>query len=66
MRTGELEPSVTGRSLMAGFASPMCSYNLVNGKYPCENNHTVKGILKIELGFQGFVFPREPHTVLVQ
>ena len=49
---------------MAGFASPMCSYNLVNGKYPCENNHTVNGILKIELGFQAFVFPREPHTVL--
>ena len=43
------------RSVMAGLASVMCSYNLVNGTYACENNHTINGILKNELGFQGFV-----------
>ena len=43
------------RSVMAGVASVMCSYNLVNGTYACENNHTMDGILKNELGFQGFV-----------
>jgi beta-glucosidase-like glycosyl hydrolase len=43
------------RGVMAGLASVMCSYNLVNGTYACENNHTLNGILKNELGFQGFV-----------
>jgi len=33
----------------------MCSYNLINGTYACENNNTINGILKNELGFQGFV-----------
>jgi beta-glucosidase-like glycosyl hydrolase len=32
----------------------MCSYNLINGTYACENNNTINGILKNELGFQGF------------
>jgi beta-glucosidase len=40
---------------MAGVASVMCSYNLVNGTYACENNNTLNGVLKNELGFQGFV-----------
>jgi beta-glucosidase-like glycosyl hydrolase len=43
------------RSVMAGVASVMCSYNLVDGTYACENNDTLNGILKNELGFQGFV-----------
>ncbi|KAF8487510.1 glycoside hydrolase family 3 protein [Russula ochroleuca] len=43
------------RSVMAGLASVMCSFNLVNGTYACENNNTLNGILKNELGFQGFV-----------
>ena len=43
------------RSVMAGLASLMCSYNLVNGTWACENNNTLNGILKNELGFQGFV-----------
>ncbi|KAI0280167.1 glycoside hydrolase superfamily [Russula brevipes] len=42
--------------VMAGVASIICSYNLVNGTYACENNNTLNGILKKnELGFQGFV-----------
>jgi beta-glucosidase len=43
------------RSVMAGLTSVMCSYNLINGTYACENNHTLNGILKNELGFRGFV-----------
>jgi beta-glucosidase-like glycosyl hydrolase len=43
------------RSVMAGVSSVMCSYNLINGTYACENNNTLNGILKNELGFQGFV-----------
>ncbi len=43
------------RSVMAGVASVMCSYNLVNGTYACENNSTLNGILKSEFGFQGFI-----------
>ena len=43
------------RSVMAGLASVMCSYNLVNGTYACENDHMMNVILKNELGFQGFV-----------
>lgn len=42
-------------SVMAGAASVMCSYNLVNGVYACENNRTLNVILKSEFGFQGFV-----------
>jgi hypothetical protein len=43
------------RSVMAGVTSVMCSYNLINGIYACENDHTINQILKDELGFQGFV-----------
>jgi len=35
--------------------SVMCSYNLVNGTYACENSHLLTDILKNEWGFQGFV-----------
>jgi beta-glucosidase-like glycosyl hydrolase len=43
------------RSVMAGIASVMCSYNLINGTYACQNNRTMNTILKQELGFQGFI-----------
>jgi beta-glucosidase-like glycosyl hydrolase len=43
------------RSVMAGVTSVMCSYNLINGTYACENDHTINQILKNELGFQGLV-----------
>jgi beta-glucosidase len=33
----------------------MCSYNRVNNSYGCQNSKTMNGILKDELGFQGFV-----------
>ncbi|KAG7100012.1 hypothetical protein E1B28_001799 [Marasmius oreades] len=43
------------RSVMAGTASIMCSYNQINGTYACENNATLSRMLKEEFGFQGFV-----------
>ncbi|KAI0321103.1 glycoside hydrolase family 3 protein [Amylostereum chailletii] len=43
------------RSVQANVASVMCSYNQVNGSYACENDKTLNGILKGELGFQGYV-----------
>ncbi|CAK7200600.1 hypothetical protein SEUCBS139899_003298 [Sporothrix eucalyptigena] len=42
-------------SVKAGVASVMCSYNRVNGTYACENSKTLNGLLKQELGFQGYV-----------
>jgi beta-glucosidase-like glycosyl hydrolase len=39
---------------MAGAASVMCSYNMINGTYACENERTLS-ILKEEFGFQGYV-----------
>ncbi|KAL2354537.1 glycosyl hydrolase family 3 N terminal domain-containing protein [Cryomyces antarcticus] len=42
-------------SIRAGVASVMCSYNQVNNSYACGNSKLLSGILKDELGFQGFV-----------
>ena len=42
-------------SVRAGVASVMCSYNMVNNSYACGNSKLQNGILKDELGFQGFV-----------
>lgn len=33
----------------------MCSYNRINGSYACANSKTLNGLLKGELGFQGYV-----------
>jgi len=33
----------------------MCSYNLVNGDYACEDNYLLNEVLKHDFGFQGFV-----------
>ncbi|KAI0364024.1 glycoside hydrolase [Pilatotrama ljubarskyi] len=43
------------RSVQAGVASVMCSYNLVNDTYACENDRTLNQLLKGETGFQGYV-----------
>ncbi|KAG0694111.1 glycoside hydrolase family 3 protein [Suillus ampliporus] len=43
------------RSVMAGVSSVMCSYNLVNDTYACNNNKTLNDIMKREFGFQGFI-----------
>ena len=42
-------------SIRAGVSSIMCSYNMVNNSYACGNSKLLNGILKDELGFQGFV-----------
>ncbi|EDR09330.1 glycoside hydrolase family 3 protein [Laccaria bicolor S238N-H82] len=43
------------RSVMAGVTSLMCSYNLINGTYACENDKMLNDIVKREFGFQGFI-----------
>jgi beta-glucosidase len=42
-------------AVRAGTASIMCSYQRINGSYGCQNSKTLNGLLKSELGFQGFV-----------
>ncbi|KAF7982050.1 hypothetical protein HWV62_30326 [Athelia sp. TMB] len=41
--------------VQANVAAVMCSYNQINGTYACANNGTLMGLLKGELGFQGYV-----------
>ncbi|KAG9517670.1 glycoside hydrolase family 3 protein, partial [Aureobasidium melanogenum] len=42
-------------AVKAGVASMMCSYNRLNGSYACQNSKAINGLLKEELGFQGYV-----------
>ncbi|EOO01960.1 putative glycoside hydrolase family 3 protein [Phaeoacremonium minimum UCRPA7] len=42
-------------AIKAGVASVMCSYNMVNNSYACSNSKLLNGILKDEMGFQGFI-----------
>ncbi|KAK8118124.1 uncharacterized protein PG998_006405 [Apiospora kogelbergensis] len=42
-------------SVRANAASIMCSYQRLNGSYGCENSKALNGLLKGELGFQGYV-----------
>ncbi|KAI0134389.1 glycoside hydrolase superfamily [Xylariales sp. AK1849] len=42
-------------AVKAGSGSIMCSYNRVNNSYGCGNSKTQNGLLKTELGFQGYV-----------
>ena len=35
--------------------SVMCSYNLVNGRWACENDYLLNTVLKRDWGFKGFV-----------
>ncbi|KAF2793161.1 glycoside hydrolase family 3 protein [Melanomma pulvis-pyrius CBS 109.77] len=42
-------------ALRAGTASIMCSYQRINGSYGCQNSKALNGLLKEELGFQGYV-----------
>jgi beta-glucosidase len=39
----------------SGVGAVMCSYNLINGRYACENSHLLMDILKGEWGFKGWV-----------
>lgn len=42
-------------SLKEGVGSVMCSYQRANNSYACQNSKLLNGILKTELGFEGFV-----------
>jgi len=42
-------------SVRAGVGSFMCSYNLVNNTYACENDRTLNQILKGQFNYKGFV-----------
>lgn len=42
-------------AVRAGVGSVMCSYQQINNSYACQNSKTLNGLLKGELGFQGFV-----------
>ncbi|KAK4988866.1 hypothetical protein LTR50_003600 [Elasticomyces elasticus] len=42
-------------AVRVGVASMMCSYNRINGSYGCQNSKALNGLLKDELGFQGYV-----------
>ena len=39
----------------SGVGAVMCSYNLVNGVYACENDYLLHDVLKKDFGFKGFV-----------
>ncbi|KAM0542563.1 hypothetical protein ACHAPJ_012734 [Fusarium lateritium] len=39
----------------AGLGNVMCSYNRLNNSHACQNSKLLNGLLKTELGFQGFV-----------
>jgi len=43
------------RAIMAGVVNVMCSSNLVNGTYACENANLLNSILKLEFGFEGAI-----------
>ncbi|KAH7355787.1 beta-glucosidase-like protein [Pyrenochaeta sp. MPI-SDFR-AT-0127] len=42
-------------ALREGAASLMCSYQRANNSYGCQNSKLLNGVLKTELGFEGFV-----------
>jgi beta-glucosidase len=42
-------------ALKAGSGAVMCSYQRANNSYSCQNSKLLNGILKTELGFEGFV-----------
>ncbi|PTB35142.1 uncharacterized protein TrAFT101_002327 [Trichoderma asperellum] len=42
-------------AVRARVASVMCSYQRLNGSYACQNSKSLNGLLKDELGFQGYV-----------
>ena len=39
----------------AGVSSIMCAYNRINGPYACGSDALLNGLLREEMGFQGFV-----------
>ncbi|KAH6658773.1 glycoside hydrolase family 3 protein [Plectosphaerella plurivora] len=42
-------------AIRAGSTNIMCSYQRLNNSYGCQNSKALNGLLKTELGFEGFV-----------
>lgn len=42
-------------AVRAKVSSMMCAYNRINGSYACQNSKAQNGLLKGELGFQGYI-----------
>lgn len=42
-------------AVRAKVSSLMCSYNRINGSYACQNSKIQNGLMKEELGFQGYI-----------
>jgi beta-glucosidase len=42
-------------AIHAGSGNVMCSYQRINNSYGCQNSKALNGLLKTELGFQGWV-----------
>ncbi|KAK7994089.1 GTP binding protein [Apiospora arundinis] len=42
-------------AVKAGTGSIMCSYQRINNSYGCANSKTQNGLLKTELGFEGYI-----------
>lgn len=42
-------------AVKAKAASFMCAYQRINGSYACQNSASQNGLLKTELGFQGYI-----------
>ena len=52
------ETSLLAFGIAIGVSDPgavMCSYNLVDGDYACENDYLLNHVLRGEFGFKGFV-----------
>ena len=41
--------------MAADVAAVMCSYNLINGSWACQDSKALNGILKTDFGFEGYV-----------
>jgi beta-glucosidase len=48
-------PAFQAAVTQAHVATVMCSYNMVNGGYACENRHLLQDILRGQWGFDGYV-----------
>ncbi|KAJ7745226.1 glycoside hydrolase superfamily [Mycena maculata] len=50
-------------AVKAGVGAVMCSYNKINQTQACQNSKLINGVLKEELGFQGFIMSDWAATI---
>ncbi|KAL7756847.1 hypothetical protein ACKLNR_013840 [Fusarium oxysporum f. sp. zingiberi] len=53
--THELYMWPFANAVHANAAAVMCSYQRINGSYACQNSKILNGLMKQELGFQGYI-----------